>query len=80
MQKLHKVWHSESFEPDFALGFLPPYSPDLNPIERVWKLVRRTCLHNCYFPKLELVTESVEAVFSKWVSSSEDLRKLCAIT
>lgn len=77
--KLHKVWR-ESFEPDFVLGFLPPYSPDLNPIERVWKLVRRTCLHNCYFPKLELVTESVEAVFSKWGSSSEDLRKLCAIT
>jgi transposase len=77
--KLHKVWR-DSFEPDFTLGFLPPYSPDLNPIERVWKLVRRMCLHNCYFPKLELVTESVEAVFSKWVSNSDALRKLCAIT
>ena len=25
------------------LLFLPPYSPDLNPIERVWKLARRLC-------------------------------------
>src|SRR5438034_3701942 len=25
----------------FALDFLPPYSPELNPIERVWKLTRR---------------------------------------
>ncbi|MGH8656391.1 MAG: transposase, partial [Gammaproteobacteria bacterium] len=24
-----------------TLLFLPPYSPDLNPIERVWKLARR---------------------------------------
>jgi transposase len=29
----------------FRLDFLPPYSPDLNPIERVWKLTRRLCLH-----------------------------------
>jgi len=25
----------------FQLDFLPPYSPELNHIERVWKLVRR---------------------------------------
>jgi transposase len=25
------------------LLFLPPYSPQLNPIERVWKLGRRSC-------------------------------------
>ena len=25
----------------FALDFLPPYSPELNPSERVWKLTRR---------------------------------------
>jgi transposase len=28
-----------------ALDFLPPYSPELNPVERVWKLTRRLCLH-----------------------------------
>jgi transposase len=28
------------------LDFLPPYSPDLNPVERVWKLTRRLCTHN----------------------------------
>ena len=27
----------------FSLHFLPPYSPQLNPIERVWKLIRRCC-------------------------------------
>ena len=39
--------------PRFRLDFLPHYSPDLNPIERVWKVTRRLCLHNVYFPKLE---------------------------
>ena len=33
------------------LDFLPPYSPDLNPTERVWKLTRRLRTHNRYFPR-----------------------------
>lgn len=27
-----------------SLSFLPPYSPALNPIERVWKLARKLCV------------------------------------
>jgi transposase len=34
------------------LVFLPPYSPQLAPIERVWKLTRRLATHNRYFPTL----------------------------
>ena len=49
---LHKDWRSRHAK-RFALDFLPPYSPDLNPIERVWKLTRRLCVHNRYFPDLE---------------------------
>ena len=29
--------------------FLPPYSPDLNPIEQVWRVTRREVTHNVYF-------------------------------
>jgi len=29
-----------------TLLFLPPYSPQLAPIERVWKLARRLAMHN----------------------------------
>ena len=29
--------------------FLPPYSPDLNPIERVWWYMRKRVTHNQYF-------------------------------
>ncbi len=42
-----------------TLAFLPPYSPTLNPIERVWKLTRRLCTHNRYFPELEELGEAV---------------------
>lgn len=76
--KLHKDWREKN-KIKFALSFLPPYSPELNPIERVWKLTRRLCLHNRYFPELEKVIRTVENRFDLWADSSESLRKLCAI-
>ena len=32
------------------LVFLPPYSPFLNLIERVWKFFNKTVLYNHYYP------------------------------
>jgi transposase len=75
---LHKAWREEAM-PQFRLDFLPPYSPDLNPIERFWKLTRRLCLHNVYFPKLDQVCEIAERQFAQWSGGSSALKKLCAI-
>jgi hypothetical protein len=60
------------------LDFLPPYSPELNPIERVWKLTRRLCLHNRYFAFLDSVAEAVEGQLANWLGPNETLRRLCA--
>jgi transposase len=57
--------------PLFALDFLPPYSPELNPIERVWKLTRRLCLHNRYFGFLESVMNAVEDQFAEWTKPND---------
>jgi len=29
---------------------LPPYSPNLNLIERLWKFVKKQCLYSIYYP------------------------------
>jgi transposase len=58
---------------------LPPYSPELNPIERIWKLTRRLCLHNRYFSQLDEVTRAVETEFANWIKPNNTLRRLCAI-
>jgi transposase len=62
------------------LEFLPAYSPELNPIERVWKLTRRICTHNVYFETLEQVTCSVTKQHDVWKKPNESLRRLCCIT
>jgi transposase len=77
--KLHKEWR-ELNSGKFALSFLPAYSPELNPIERVWKLTRRKRLHNRHFEKLKSLIEGVEAQFDEWSVPNQTLRKLCAIT
>ena len=77
--RLHRPWR-EQHAPHFALDFLPAYSPELNPIERVWKLTRRRCLHNRYFDHLQEVIAAVESEFATWTTRNDVLRRLCAIT
>jgi transposase len=76
--KLHKQWRLDR-DADFHCEYLPPYSPDLNPIERVWKLTRRLCIHNRYFPTISDVVDSVESQFLLWTYENDELRKLCVI-
>lgn len=62
------------------LLFLPPYSPQLSPIERVWKLTRRLAMHNRYFPKLGDVLKAANGCFNRWRRANAVLRRLCCIT
>jgi transposase len=77
--QLHRDWREQHAE-RFALEFLPPYSPNMNPIERVWKLTRRLATHNRYFSSLDDIIRAVENFFEEWRHSNHTLRRLCAIT
>ncbi|MGH9818235.1 MAG: IS630 family transposase, partial [Candidatus Acidiferrales bacterium] len=57
-----------------TLVFLPPYSPQLAPIERVWKLARRLATHNRYFPTLEALIAAVGDCFDRWAKPNPVLR------
>lgn len=63
-----------------TLMFLPPYSPQLAPIERVWKLARRLATHNRYFATLAEVLDAVTQRFDLWRRPNSVLRRLCGIT
>jgi transposase len=76
--KLHKEWR-DTHHDEFALDFLPPYSPELNPAERVWKITRRSCTHNQHFASLDDLIAAVESQFGTWAQPNDVLRRLCAI-
>lgn len=62
-----------------TLLFLPPYSPQLAPIERVWKLARRLATHNRFFATLDDVLTAVSTCFDRWKRPNAVLRRLCGI-
>jgi transposase len=45
------------------IHYLPPYSPNLNPIERVWKIMHENTTYNCYYEKFSQFTEGIMGFF-----------------
>jgi len=58
--------------------FLPTYSPELNPVERVWRITRRQVTHNRYFQSMEELRTALVDHFTKWEQPNNALRVLCA--
>lgn len=46
-----------------ALHFLPPYSPNLNPIERLWKWMKERVIYNTYYEEFEEFKSAVLGFF-----------------
>ena len=51
-------------EHNIELLFLPPYSPNLNLIERLWKFVKKKCLYNKYYPDFLLFKAGIDGCIS----------------
>ena len=47
------------------LLYLPSYSPHLNLIERLWRLVRNECLYSKYYEDFDAFKQAIEDCLSK---------------
>ena len=47
------------------LIFLPPYSPNLNLIERYWKFFKKIVMNNCYYETFEKFKQACKSFFRK---------------
>jgi putative transposase len=65
----------ERYRHKIELIFLPPYSPDLNPVERVWWLMRKNVTHNRWVQSME---KRIDA-FNAWVNytTADQIKRLC---
>jgi transposase len=58
---------------------LPSYSPDDNPIEKLWKKVKKDGTHLQYFPTFEALTAKVEHALLKFANAPEEILSLCSL-
>lgn len=54
----HKA-HALNVPGNMALVFLPPYSPELNPVEHVWESIRENGFRNKAFNSMEAVEDQL---------------------
>ena len=57
------------------IEYLPPYSPELNPIERLWKWLRKEAVHNKVFEIIDALMDSLAQELNNL--NEKDLVRLC---
>lgn len=60
------------------MHFLPPYSPNLNPIERLWKFMNEHVLYNKYYEKFDGFKEAVFGFLTSLYDPPIDLQAALA--
>ncbi len=64
---------------NITLLALPPYSPELNPVERVWHYLRSHWLANSIFPSLANIMDACETAWNRFAGDHGLIRSLCAV-
>lgn len=55
---------------------LPSYSPDFNPIEYLWKKVKKEATHLKYFPEFATLVEKVDRVLMRFANTPKEITAL----
>ena len=66
-------------KPKLELVYLPPYSPNLNPIERAWWHMRKKITHNRYLKSLQERKIAFWKMFSHFQKPNDELLNICEI-
>jgi len=75
------AWHQEYLENEFkniSIIKLPPYSPELNPIEQVWQWLRQNEVANRCFNGYEDIVNVCSSAWNSFISDIQRVKKLCS--
>jgi hypothetical protein len=73
-------WHQEYLDQDFpnlSIIHIPPYSPELNPIEQVWSWLRQNEIANRSFADYEDIVDKCSIAWNNFVANTERVLSLC---
>jgi transposase len=58
------------------MHFLPPYSPNLNPIERLWRFLKKEVIKSDYTPEPNIFRQRIDDFFNEIHNYKEQLQSL----
>jgi hypothetical protein len=73
-------WHKSKtlvVPSNIMLMYLPPYSPELNPAERLWQYIKAKLIKNKIYTTLEALEKALEELFKTLTPNL--LHSLCSI-
>ena len=73
-------WHTDDIASEFnnvSAIKLPPYSPELNPIEQVWSWLRQHYLANQSFTDYNDIVSKVCRAWNGFLESKDRVTKMC---
>ena len=65
----HKDWVS--------VEFIPPYSPELNPIETCWKVTKHAVTKSQHFESINVIQEVLESFWHNHIFMQDFITYLC---
>lgn len=76
--RYNKSWYTRMYAEYYGLTlyFLPPYSPNLNLIERLWKFSKKKLVHNKYYEKFTIFKKEVQYFFDNLLYFKDELQSL----
>jgi len=75
-------WHTTkllSIPNNIVVWHLPPYSPELNPVELIWRELRAKYFNNKTFSSLDKVDDHLEFALNDFSADVEAIKKLTKI-
>ncbi len=72
------AWHTDTLNVhNVTLVKLPPYSPELNPVEHVWLWLKQKCLSNRTYENYEAIVEACCHTWSQFAKDTARMTQLC---
>ncbi len=64
---------------NIILWFLPPYSPELNPVELIWRELRSKYFNNRTFKSMNEVEDHLEYALINFAKNKESIKKITKV-
>lgn len=73
-------WHCNTIlkiPSNISVLFLPPYSPELNAQESVWRVMKDRYFNNRVYESAEEIAEVACQAWNSWISNKHEISSLC---